>query len=113
MIEPVILGDCTLFQGDCLEILPTLEAGSVDALVTDPPYSSGGMFRGDRTQKTVVKYVQTQIQLILVKIDFSGDNRDQRAYLAWCSLRFSACKSISHDGAIASWLFCCGDKFQS
>jgi DNA modification methylase len=24
--------------GDCLELLPTLEAGSVDAIVTDPPY---------------------------------------------------------------------------
>lgn len=24
--------------GDCLEILPTLDAGSVDAVVTDPPY---------------------------------------------------------------------------
>ncbi len=28
----------TLYQGDCLEILPTLEAGSIDAVVTDPPY---------------------------------------------------------------------------
>jgi len=27
-----------LYRGDCLEILPTLEAGSVDAVVTDPPY---------------------------------------------------------------------------
>ena len=36
MIEPVIIGDCQLFQGDCLEILPTL--GKVDAVVTDPPY---------------------------------------------------------------------------
>jgi DNA modification methylase len=27
-----------LILGDCLEILPTLEAGSVDAVVTDPPY---------------------------------------------------------------------------
>lgn len=36
--QPVIIGDCTLYQGDCLEILPTLEAGSVDAVVTDPPY---------------------------------------------------------------------------
>jgi len=27
-----------LFCGDCLDILPTLEAGSVDAVVTDPPY---------------------------------------------------------------------------
>ena len=28
----------TLHHGDCLDILPTLEAGSVDAVVTDPPY---------------------------------------------------------------------------
>jgi DNA modification methylase len=27
-----------LYHGDCLEILPTLELGSVDAVVTDPPY---------------------------------------------------------------------------
>jgi site-specific DNA-methyltransferase (adenine-specific) len=29
----------TLYHGDCLEILPTLAAGSVDAVITDPPYS--------------------------------------------------------------------------
>ena len=27
-----------LFHGDCLEILPTLEAGSVDMVLADPPY---------------------------------------------------------------------------
>ena len=27
-----------IIQGDCLEIMPTLEAESVDAVVTDPPY---------------------------------------------------------------------------
>ena len=31
-------GDVTLYLGDCLEVLPMLEAGSVDAVVTDPPY---------------------------------------------------------------------------
>jgi len=30
------IGDCTLYLGDCLEILPVL--GKVDAVVTDPPY---------------------------------------------------------------------------
>lgn len=30
--------DVLLYHGDCLEVLPTLEAGSVDAMVTDPPY---------------------------------------------------------------------------
>ena len=28
----------TLYQGDCLDVLPTLAAGSVDAVITDPPY---------------------------------------------------------------------------
>lgn len=31
-----IIGNCTLYLGDCLEVMPSL--GSVDAVVTDPPY---------------------------------------------------------------------------
>ena len=31
-----VIGDATLFLGDCLEILPTLP--KVDAVITDPPY---------------------------------------------------------------------------
>jgi len=27
-----------IYQGDCLDILPTLEANSIDSIVTDPPY---------------------------------------------------------------------------
>jgi site-specific DNA-methyltransferase (adenine-specific) len=34
-----IIGDCTLYLGDCRNILPTL--GPVDAVVTDPPYGIG------------------------------------------------------------------------
>jgi len=37
----VIIRDCTLYLGDCLEVLPTLEAGSVEAILTDPPYGIG------------------------------------------------------------------------
>lgn len=33
------IGDCTLYLGDCLEIMPVL--GKVDAVVTDPPYGIG------------------------------------------------------------------------
>ena len=34
-----IIGDATLYLGDCSEILPTLD--KVDAVVTDPPYGIG------------------------------------------------------------------------
>jgi DNA modification methylase len=37
--KEVVIGDCRLLLGDCLEILPTL--GKVDACVTDPPYGLG------------------------------------------------------------------------
>jgi len=30
--------DVTLYHGDCLDVLKTLDAGSVDAVVTDPPW---------------------------------------------------------------------------
>ena len=36
MTKPVIIGDATLYLGDCLDILPTLS--KVDAVVTSPPY---------------------------------------------------------------------------
>ena len=38
------IGDATLYLGDCLEILPTLE--KVDAVVTDPPYGIGFRYEG-------------------------------------------------------------------
>ena len=35
-MNPVVIGNATLYLGDCLEILPTLP--KVDAVITDPPY---------------------------------------------------------------------------
>ena len=35
-MQPVIIGNATLYLGDCMDILPTLP--KVDAVVTDPPY---------------------------------------------------------------------------
>lgn len=41
-MKPVIIGNATLYLGDCIEVLPLL--GKVDAVITDPPYA-------DRTHK--------------------------------------------------------------
>jgi len=35
--NPIVIGNATLYLGDCLDILPTLP--KVDAVITDPPYS--------------------------------------------------------------------------
>jgi site-specific DNA-methyltransferase (adenine-specific) len=76
-------------RGDALLLLDALEDESIDAVITDPPYSSGGAYRSDRVRSTGAKYVQTgQIEQ---RPDFDGDSRDQRSYLAWCSLWMCRC----------------------
>jgi len=35
-MNKVVIGDATLYLGDCMDVLPTL--GKVDAVITDPPY---------------------------------------------------------------------------
>lgn len=37
MTEKVIIGNCTLYCGDCLDVLPSIQ--SVNAVITDPPYN--------------------------------------------------------------------------
>lgn len=34
-----VIGDCTIYLGDCFEVMPAL--GNIDAVVTDPPYGIG------------------------------------------------------------------------
>jgi DNA modification methylase len=38
MMEMQKIGDCTLYLGDCLDVLPTLQ--NVDSVITDPPYEA-------------------------------------------------------------------------
>jgi len=58
-MNPVQIGDATLYLGDCLEILPTL--GEVDAVVTDPPY--GYEYQSSRVAKTTTaEWMKQQIQ---------------------------------------------------
>lgn len=42
----------TLYQGDALEVMPTLAAGSFDAVVTDPPYVIGAVSAGSLNSKS-------------------------------------------------------------
>lgn len=86
-----------LFQGESLRILRELPDACVDAVICDPPYSSGGFTRGDRMSETANKYVLNGTRL--ERPDFAGDNRDQRAFTYWCALWLSECLRIAKPGA--------------
>jgi len=56
MLDFEQIGDCTLYYGDCLEVMPTLE--KVDCVVTDPAYrviSGGNTTETYRTGGVLVK----------------------------------------------------------
>jgi DNA modification methylase len=41
----------TIYHGDALAVMDTLSTGSVDLILTDPPYSSGGSFEAQKNTK--------------------------------------------------------------
>ena len=90
----------TLYHGEALAVLASLPTGSVDAVVADPPYSSGGMMRGDRAQATVAKYVTSQNTRRDELLNFSGDSRDQRSYAYWSALWLSEAHRVTAPGGV-------------
>lgn len=90
----------TLYHGDALALLADLPPGLVDAVITDPPYSSGGMTRGDRMQSVADKYVQSGSRRF-IESGFTGDNRDQRGWAYWCSLWLSQCLRVTRPSGYA------------
>ncbi len=89
---------CTIYHAEAFDVLHHLDG--IGAVVTDPPYSSGGAFRGDRTQGTVAKYVSSDSGQKAYRSEFAGDNRDQRGFLAWCSLWLCAARGACTPGAV-------------
>lgn len=89
-----------ILPGEMLATLRCLPTASVDALITDPPYSSGGAFRGDRILDTTAKYVNSENAG--QRPDFAGDNRDQRSFAYWCAMWLSECLRITKPGGICA-----------
>lgn len=87
-----------IYHADALFVIPELE--EFDALLTDPPYSSGGAYRGDRMASTVAKYVSTDCRTL--RPEFSGDNRDQRSYCTWVALWMAAALRRAKPGAMCA-----------
>lgn len=100
-VRPFYADDrATLYRGDALEVLRGLPDASVDAVITDPPYSSGGQFRGDREGRTGSKYVSENSATLRALADFTGDNRDQRGFAYWCALWLGECLRVTRTGGL-------------
>ncbi|EOU0020642.1 site-specific DNA-methyltransferase [Escherichia coli] len=91
-MQKQIIGNATLYCGDVLDVLPALSE-RFDAVITDPPYSSGGTHKSDRSMAPSDKYVgHTQYA------EFSGDNRDQRSWAYWSTPWMSGAARLVRPG---------------
>ncbi len=91
-----------LLQGDCLELMKEIPDGSVDMVLTDPPYSSGGLFAGDRKARTSTKYTDTDFRGAARFQDFSGDNMDQRSFTEFMRMVLANARQKSKQKAICA-----------
>jgi len=89
----------TIYNEPTERLLLSLEPETVDALITDPPYSSGGQFRSDKARDPSVKYCHSG--KTLGRISFGGDNRDQLSFEYWCVLWMQQCHRILKPGGYA------------
>ena len=91
-----------LMQGDCLELMKDIPDGSVDMVLCDPPYSSGGLFAGDRKKSTRTKYCDGDYNGAARFQNFSGDNMDQRSFTEFMRMVLNKCRQKAKQESIAA-----------
>lgn len=84
--------------GDALKVLEIMPKAYFDAIITDPPYSSGGAMLADKQQSTSSKYTSTKTNCLMP--DFEGDALDQRSWTRWMAEAFRLARACSKPGAV-------------
>lgn len=108
-MEPYYEADgITIYHGEACATLAQLPEASCDVLLTDPPYSSGGIFRSDRQLSPDQKYrgwSQNADGSSRAPTNeygtFGGDSRDQRSFMAWVSAWSWASLNATRPGGVA------------
>jgi site-specific DNA-methyltransferase (adenine-specific) len=92
-------GSADLVQGDSLEVLVDLAAAGrrFGAVLTDPPYSSGGNVR-DKAGSTAARYLGRESRTLYP--EFQGDTRDQRSFLAWSTMWMGRARDLVEPGGL-------------
>lgn len=93
--ETVTIGPHTLYRGDCLEVLPSIACGSVDAVVTSPPYNFGGFHRTTKTADS-----RTVRQLAYDSFSDDMGEKEYRCFVASVMYRINAALA---DGGSCWW----------
>lgn len=80
--DAVQIGDCTLYLGDCLRVMPFLEG--VDAVVTDPPY--GMAFQSNyRAEKHLKIEGDDDLRLLRWVLDYPAPH-SKYVFMRWDNL---------------------------
>lgn len=84
-------------HGDTLSLLRSFRPGSFDALITDPPYASGGSKPAEKNRTTNQKYSSLKSDSLFP--DFDGDQKDQRSWTRWMAEWLSDARRACKPGA--------------
>ena len=87
----------TILHGDTLNIIRSFQPGVFDAVITDPPYASGGSKPNEKNRTTTQKYSSMSKENALP--DFDGDQKDQRSWTNWMADWLSDARKACRDGA--------------
>ncbi len=83
---------------DSCTALESCPDGVFDAVNTDTPYSSGGLYLSSRTKSTREKYVGSET--VLRYDDFAGDARDQLSWWRWCRWWLTESLRVTKPGGV-------------
>src|SRR5258708_2298733 len=86
----------TLFRADTMQLLPKLQPEAFDAIITDPPYCSGGTTAGERRRSPEDKYSQNGDRC--GRPSFGGDLKDQRSFTWWTMSWLGYCRAALKEG---------------
>ena len=86
----------TILQGDALKLLRDFAPGTFDAVITDPPYASGGRTQGEKNKSTTQKYSSMGAA---APPPFEGDAKDQRSWTRWAAEWLADARRLCKPGA--------------
>lgn len=93
-----MINQTKLLQGDCHSLMTEMESATYDAVITDPPYATGGTSTSSRRADPVAKYQSTGAKKYYPT--FSNDQRDQRTHIMWMIRWLEQAHRITKDGGL-------------